>query len=51
MFHDDIFQVEIYMESIPDTLLPQSNQAYVPMMDMYNRQVLLLDRIQKKREL
>jgi hypothetical protein len=39
------------MEAIRDTLLPQSNQAQEPTMDMNNHQVLLLDRIEKKRQL
>lgn len=51
MFLDDIFQLEKYMEAIRDTLLPQSIQAQVPMMGMYNHQVLLLDRIKKKKQL
>jgi len=51
MFHDDIFQLEKYMEAIRDTLLLQSNQAQEPTMDMNNHQVLLLDRIKKKRQL
>jgi len=51
MFHGDIFRLEKYMEAIRDTLLPQSNQAQEPMMDRNNHQVLLLDRIAKRRQL
>ncbi len=51
MFHDDIFQLEKYMEAIPDTVLRRSNQVQEPMMDIYNHQVLLLDRIEKKKQL
>ncbi len=49
MFHDDIFQLETYMEAIRDTLSPQTNQAHEPMMDINNHQVLHIDRIMKKR--
>ena len=51
MFHVDRFQQKTYMEATREILLLPSNQAQVPMMDMYNHLVLHLDRIQMKRRL
>jgi hypothetical protein len=51
MLHNDKFQRKTYIEASRDILLLPSNQAQVPMLDMYNHLVLHLDRIQMKRHM
>ena len=49
MFLVDRFQLEKCMEAIRDMRLRQANRVQAPTMDIYNHQVLLLDRIKTKK--